>query len=156
MGIRWLPHNIANEWVPIIQVGNDRAVVVRVSPFREFWRTTYLHWCNDLQKTVPCLGAASCPYCPQPSRITTYCPAAELNSRENRWVKRILAVNESMRAILEMPLDVTMFELRRHGRRNAPIRWNVVIGGGPGPGPLSGFDLEGSLKKCWGQQEEVG
>jgi len=154
MTIRWLPHDVPNDWIPLIQFRPDCPVTLRISPFTEHWRTTYLHWSKEMGKTLPCLGVGHCPYCPSPSRIITYCPSAMWSPVEKRWLRRILPVQEGMREMLTFPLDITMFECVRRIRKNSPVRFTSSSVGEKYT-PVPGFPLDRSLLKVWGTQECV-
>ena len=126
---------------------------VRICPDKASWRTVYLHWLAAEKKGVPCTGnSCFCKDKCSSSRIVTYCPAETYNYSSQKWQKKILVVNESMRSILDEDHIKFYFKTKRRGKFNSPVTYSVFEPKIALRGLLP-FPIEPTLERVWGVRQ---
>jgi hypothetical protein len=153
MHVKWNDIPGPGRWHPLVQFKPNEPIRMRLCQDRRAWKSTLLHWANDLERTVPCTQDDECPYCPLSTRVCVYVPCMMLGRFEMRWHKAILPVQESLMGVLDIDHFLFAIDAVRRGAKNAPIRWNAVQANSEMP-VCPQFDVTDSLYRCWGVRVE--
>jgi len=139
--------------VVIPTVGEPLQIVIGSNPI--YWRTVSLHYDVALKRPVPC-RTMDCPYCPAPTRETTYVPCllAKGAGTGARFNPRIVPVTDGWSEILDADHRTNVFRVTRQAKTSS-CRWSIQTSLSTlGLTPYEGQVIESSLYRMWGLKQE--
>jgi len=130
--------------------------LLRLHPSRLLHRKVYVHWINELKRSLACIGKEHCPHCKTIGREPRcYAPGIEWHNKQQKWVRRVIPVNASCLHVLEMDLGSLSFLCKRtYAAKNAPVAMVVAL---PTVKVMNvpDFDITPTLLRMWGCQTRV-